>query len=555
MERSNTAGPMHWPFWQRLASRKTLLSLRHNADAAALGLIGAFFVGRLILAETLGFSVDESYTIATARDLNLSYFDHPPLHYWIAHAFMPILGEGHALRLPFIVLFAGSTWLLYLLTRRLFSAWAGVWAVLALNLSAFFTLSAGGWIVPDGPLMFFLLAAALTLANAFFGAAAAASSWRTWILTGIWLGLAGLSKYHAVLFAFSLLLYLLSTPGRRRILLHPAPWVGAFIALVIFTPVLIWNARHDWVSFAYQSRHGFVYQVGRGASEGGLHIGSHVANVLAEAVGQAVWIFPWIFVPLVLAAWQAMRIGRGQERSWYCLCLGLPTIVFFTIVPLWGHKGLPHWPMSGWLMLYPILGDYLDRAAAQAWPRRWAISSAVALAALAAIAVGHATTGFGKLLLPDAFKRGDPTLEAVEWTPLRTELAARGYLERKDMFIVAPYWLDAGRIDQALGSVLQVIAFGDLNEPKNFDSRYDPKSLLGRDALIIGVKISPPIESHVRQFFSSIEELPSFSFGRSGMQEITLRILLARKLLMPFPSFYGRNASERVRAEGAAPSR
>ena len=228
--------------WHSGASRKTLLSA-YSPDAAALGLIIVFFGFRLVLAATLGLGVDESYAVANARELALSYFDHPPLHYWIAHAFMPLVGDGRALRLPFIILFAGSSWLLYRLTRRLFGDWAGVWAVLALNLSAFFTLSAGGWIVPDGALIFFLLAAALTLANAFFPAAAPASPWRSWILAGIYLGLASLAKYQAVLFGFGLLLYLVSVPGRRRVLLHPAPWAGALIALAIFSPVLIWNAE------------------------------------------------------------------------------------------------------------------------------------------------------------------------------------------------------------------------------------------------------------------------------------------------------------------------
>jgi hypothetical protein len=537
MEGSHIRARMSLRFQQILTSRKTFVSLRDNPDVVALAIIGAFLACRLGIAAALGFAVDESYAVASARDLSLSYFDHPPLHYWIAHVFMPLLGDGHALRLPFIFLFAGSTWLLYRLTCRLFSAWAGVWAALAFNVSFFFTVSAGGWIVPDGPLIFCLLAAALTLANGFFPAAAAPSPWRTWIPAGIWLGLAGLSKYHAVLFALSLLLYLLSVPERRRVLLHPAPWAGAFIALAMFTPVLIWNAKHDWVSFIFQSGRGFVY-LSQDAAQSVLHVG----NVLANAAGQAVWISPWIVVPLVLATWQALRAGRRHEQSWYCLCLGLPTILFFTIIPLWGRQGLPHWPMSGWLMLYPLLGDYLERAASRQWPRRWAISSAVLFAALALIIVGHAATGFGKLVVPEAFRRGDPTLEAFEWTPLRRELAARNYLERNDLFVVAPNWIDAGRIDQALGGALPVVAFADA---RNFASRDDQRSFVGWDALIIGVKIEPYVEKRLRPFFDSIEELPSFSFGRAGMQEIKLRIFLARKLLMPFPPFYAPDATAR----------
>jgi 4-amino-4-deoxy-L-arabinose transferase-like glycosyltransferase len=314
--------------------------LRRRPDGAVLALILAFFAFRLVLAAILGFTVDESYTIANARDFSLSYFDHPPLHYWITHALMPIVGEGHAARLIFILLFSVSSWLLYLLTRQLFSAEAGVWAVMSLNLSAFFTFSAGGWIVPDGPLLFFLLAAALTVARDLFPSGDAPSPWRTWLLTGLWIGLAGLSKYHAILFVLGLLVYLATVPERRHVLLHPAPWVGALLALIIVSPVLIWNAQHNWVSFAYQ--------LGNTVPRGGLRLGNFITNI----AGQFIWMFPWIFVPLVVAAWQALRAGRARERSWYCVCLALPTVAIFTIVPLWGDRGLPHWQI-----LAPPLGD------------------------------------------------------------------------------------------------------------------------------------------------------------------------------------------------------
>ena len=53
----------------------------------------------------------------------------------------------------------------YLLTRDLFGARAGLIALFALNVTPFFFASAGSWIVPDGPLLAALAAAALALAR------------------------------------------------------------------------------------------------------------------------------------------------------------------------------------------------------------------------------------------------------------------------------------------------------------------------------------------------------------------------------------------------------
>jgi 4-amino-4-deoxy-L-arabinose transferase-like glycosyltransferase len=491
----------------------------------AVGLILAFLIFRLVVAATLGLGVDECYGIGVSHDFELSYFDHPPLSYWIVHFFIPILGNGRALRLPFIAMFAGTTWLLYLLTRQLFGAVAGIWAVLALNLSVFFQL-AGTWILPDGPLLLFLTAAAYTVATGLFPKDRPVSPWRTWLPAGCWFGLAGLSKYHAILIVIGLLLYIATVPERRKILFHPAPWIGAAIALVIIAPAIIWNEQHHWVSFAFQS--------GRATLSGNFpKIGQFAANL----GGQILWMGPWVFVPMIVAAYEALLGGRAADRSWFCLCLAAPAVLLFTLVPLWGDRGLPHWQMSGWLMLYPVLANHFAREAAmRSRPRKWAIWSTASLLIVAALFVAHAATGFGRLLLPSAFAKGDPTLEALEWTPLRVELSRRGLLDRNGLFVISGSPIDIGKIDQALDDSMPMQVFG---ESKQYAFRYDAKSLVGRDALILGRSDRMNgMHQALDSYFESIDELPGFAFGRSGMKEVDVTILYGHHLQKPLPSPY-----------------
>jgi hypothetical protein len=363
------------------------------------------------------------------------------------------------------------------------------------------------------------------LSRALFPQGEPPSLWRTWIVAGIWIGLAGLSKYHVVLFVTGLLIYIVSMPARRSMLRHPAPWVGAIIALAIASPVIIWNAEHHWASIAFQG--------GRVQAQGF----PQIWHLFANLAGQILWMLPWVFWPMAIASYRALRLGRDADRSWYCLCLALPAIVIFTVVPLWGDRGLPHWQMPGWLMLYPVLGDYIAREAAERRrPWTWAISSATALVVFAFLIVGHAATGYGKQLFPELFAKRDPTLEALEWAPLRAELEARGLLKQKRLFIISGSWIDIGKIDQALHGELQTQVFG---ESKQYAFRYDPEIFLGRDALIIGrPHRTQGIEDSLRPYFSSIEELPPFVFGRSGMREVTVRILYGKNLTKRLPSPY-----------------
>src|SRR5215469_15341985 len=157
-----------------------------SAERVVLVIIAAFTLLRLVLAAVVGLGVDEAYSVSSAHELALSYFDHPPLQYWIAHLFLPVLGDGRGARLPFIALFAASSWLLYRLTQVLFGARAGVIAVLALNVSGFFTVAVGGWVLPDGPLVFALLGAALALARLLFADPAPRTrALGLWLQTGV----------------------------------------------------------------------------------------------------------------------------------------------------------------------------------------------------------------------------------------------------------------------------------------------------------------------------------------------------------------------------------
>src|SRR5262245_9288354 len=91
-------------------------------------LIACSAVVRLIGAYSLGLGNDEAYHFLYAAHPALSYYDHPPMMAWVEMASLALAGNIHAAwapRIGFIVIFAGSTWLLARLTSRYFGDWAG----------------------------------------------------------------------------------------------------------------------------------------------------------------------------------------------------------------------------------------------------------------------------------------------------------------------------------------------------------------------------------------------------------------------------------------------
>ncbi|MFI5246188.1 MAG: ArnT family glycosyltransferase, partial [Gemmatimonadales bacterium] len=426
--------------------------------SVVIAVLAAGALLRFLLAESTGLGVDESYAVAVARQFSLSYFDHPPLHFWLAGAMARLAHSesGEVVRLPFVVCFAATTWLMYRISARFFGEHAGALAALLLNISAVFSVTTGGWVLPDGPLMLFMLASVAVIADILFDGTSApaprqvaqgpgparllrGSDTFRWVVAGVLTGLAMLSKYHGVFVLAGTGLFLLSSAPHRKWLARPGPYLGALVAFAMFTPVLAWNREHGWVSFAFQG--------GRAAGSGGIHVGA----MLASIAGQAGYVLPWIWVPLVVVLWGAIRTGPRDAVRWFLVCVAIGPIAAFTLIALRGGGGLPHWQAPGYLMLFPLLGaaaaSRLERG--DRMIRRWLKWSVWTFIGLVAVLATQTANGWMERVAPSLFAKGDPTTDMVAWRELRPTLDAKDMLAHGE-FLAAPSWIQAG--EAALGA-------------------------------------------------------------------------------------------------------
>ncbi len=114
----------------------------------------------LVTASQLGLGNDEAYHALYASNPNLSYFDHPPMLAVVERFGLTLAGDPYSvlgLRLGFILMFAGSTWLVARITARSYGDRPALLAALALNVSGYYGLAASTFALPDGPLLFFWL--------------------------------------------------------------------------------------------------------------------------------------------------------------------------------------------------------------------------------------------------------------------------------------------------------------------------------------------------------------------------------------------------------------
>jgi Dolichyl-phosphate-mannose-protein mannosyltransferase len=502
----------------RLGERSRAAAWLTTPAGAVATLIVATFLARLLFAASLGLGIDESYMVAAGRKLQLSYFDHPPIAWWMAWGAAHLTGSESALvvRLPFIALFALTTFLMYRVTAALFDPEAGLWAAVVLNMAPVLGITAGTWVLPDGPLLAALLGFLFCLIPAL--RSGGRTAWRWWLAAGACAGLALCSKYSAVLTLMGSVAFLVTEPTNRHWLRRPHPYAAGGVALVIFLPVLVWNANHGWISFVFQG----------GRAGGSLH---PFGPILAIA-GQAAFLLPWIWAPLVWCGIVALRCGPSDRERWLLLCLAAPPILLFTVAALWGNP-LFHWAAPGYLMLLPLLGEAL----AHRWQnsrraRIWLAGTATFLIVGVSVVASEVRFNWLSGLVAELPLGRDPNLDLVDWTSLRTEFEGRGLLGRPGLVVATLKWHEAGKIDYALGGVVPVTCLGP--DQRQYGLTANPDDYAGADVLIVAPRRSfAQIQSQFGSMFDAIEPIAPATIMHAGRPAMELALFFGHRLHKP----------------------
>jgi 4-amino-4-deoxy-L-arabinose transferase-like glycosyltransferase len=318
---------------------------------ATLLLIASAALLRLFSANTVGLSVDEAHYALYGLYLDWSYFDHPPMIGWLQAIALQFGDSNLAMRVLPITLFAATSLVLYRVTLALFpheSPWLGFTSVALLHSGVMFQLI-GLAMLPDTPLLLLGLLLLWVLHGVMVEGRV-----RYWLLLGVLLGLAALSKYTSITLVLTIVLALVLNKQWRQ-LRSPWPWLAVLVAFVLILPILYWNYRHDWISFLYQLHHG----------TGSLHW--EWKRFLASEAAQLLVYGPGLFVFGLIAAVAGLR-QRRERGVWLCLALALPVLLLFG----WGagfEITLPHWTALGWAGLAPLTAYWLHRHWRALWVR------------------------------------------------------------------------------------------------------------------------------------------------------------------------------------------
>src|SRR3954463_2750196 len=277
-------------------------------------MVTALVVLRLVGAAWTPLTFDEAYYWMWSKHLAGGYYDHPPMVAFVIRAGTAIAGDTEfGVRLVSILLALPMSLAVYQTAGILFGG-RRVAATAAILLNITLMAAVGTLIVtPDSPL---LVASSFVL---FFLAKVLESgrgAW--WLAVGVAVGAALLSKYSALFFGPAILIWLAAVPKLRRWLMSPWLYLGGIVAFAMFSPVILWNADHQWVSF--------IKQFGRARIEDFtlLYIGELLPTQIAFAT-------PLVFILGAMGLYALLRRQAGALAVRALINATLWTIVLYFI--------------------------------------------------------------------------------------------------------------------------------------------------------------------------------------------------------------------------------
>lgn len=283
----------------------------------------------------LNLSPDEAHYWEWSRRLDLSYYSKGPMVAYLIHLLTWVFGtSAFSIRLGAILIGLAGSVCLYVFAREcLGDERVGLATVVALQLTPLF--AAGSILMTIDPpfFLFWLLALVLT-----YRAVQRGAPW-AWPLAGVAFGLGLLSKYTMLFLVPSLALYWLLAPEHRGWLRRREPYLALGIGLGLFAQVLVWNARHGWVS----ARH--VASQGQGEGFTLVHLGEFLGSQLGV-------LSPLIALALAWGAFFGWREGilRRREPYRFLMAFFLPLFGFYLLLALQA-KVQANWPAAAYLPL------------------------------------------------------------------------------------------------------------------------------------------------------------------------------------------------------------
>ena len=300
---------------------------------SSITLLRFWYISRIPL------SADEAYFWVCSRHLSLCYYDQPPMVPYLIFLSTKI-GRNSELWVRFFspLCIAITGIILYIFTKKIFkNEKFSFYSTILIFIIPGFSI-AGLLAGVESPLILFYILSVYFLYKAIFE-----DRKYFWYIAGISFGFGLLTKYLILFIPLSLFIFLLLSHSYRKYLKTKYPYLFLLTGFLIFSPVIYWNAKNQWVNFSlnFLHRHSSPFHFLPDVKELGKFIASQIGI-----------ISPFLFFFLMYVLFQLIKSWKKDEKFLFLLSFSAVIFFFFFIYSLFIETPEPHWTGIGYLPLF-----------------------------------------------------------------------------------------------------------------------------------------------------------------------------------------------------------
>ncbi|MBI5076079.1 MAG: glycosyltransferase family 39 protein [Nitrospirae bacterium] len=450
----------------------------------------SFFRISYIMTGPFDLVADEAHYWEWSRRLDWSYYSKGPVIAWLIRISTFFFGSTVlGVRAFAVLLSALGSILLFRLGKELYDERTGLASALLLQVVPLFSVF-GMLLTIDSPFIFFWILSLYLfhrIVRQGLSPGDTKASSLLWILLGISAGFGLLTKYTMAFFLLSAFLYLLFQKDARRLLKTPGPYLAFLISMLVFSPVIFWNASRGWVTLKHT------------AGQAHLHEGLVLSiRSFGEFLGSQFGVVtPLLFVMIIVAVLKLRKTKEGAFLFWFFL----PVIAFFLAKSIQG-KVQANWALTGYISgIVAFSAFFLRRREDFRKPLRMTVVLAISLAMLTTF-FAHAPSLLG---LPEKF---DPSIRLVGWKELGEETSVL----HKDMSVKGPVFVfsDSYQVASELAFYMKdnpVTYCVNLGRRMNqYDLWPGFENLRGQNAIFVRARGKEELPEEVSRAFSSCDQ-------------------------------------------------
>lgn len=463
---------------------------------------------RLALGSQVGIIPDEAYYWTWSLQPDWCYWDQPGGIAWTHWLWGKALGDSRlSLRALAVALSLLASLFAYGLLRRVMDEATAVLGVLLLQVTPLF--AAGAVLILHDSLLLTITAAAWWL----FVVIVEQNRPRLWPWLGVLCALGLYTKFSMVMAGAGFFVALLAHPRGRAHLRTPWPYLGALVTAVLFSPVLLWNVKHDWIARRAVSKLAFDPDL----------VGVARLNSLLDFIGGQLGVVTPVLAAIgivaAVAVWRNRRSDEGRSR----ILLAVPalTILAYFFVNSLRAKIQANWPAAAWLVLVPLAVDWTVRRVREGRSRARVWMTVAVLTVLLPTVLLHV-----HVFRPLVPLKTDITDQFYGWEGL-AEHVAEMRAQQPQAVLMTKRYQTAGELVYHLPDRPPVYTADFAHRGSQFTLANDWAQLIGRDVLYIDTQTMP---GKLGRHFAAVEELAPYIHRRGDTPAEIVHVYLAKNL-------------------------